>query len=66
MLNRIVHGRPKGSKDLVERQPRSNIQKVCCGNIVYGNAIEASKVYNVHPVTIRRWCKDNMNNWSYV
>ena len=66
MLNKTYHGRPKGSKDLVERQPRSSIRKVCYDGVVYDNALEASKVYNVHPVTIRRWCKDNMNKWSYL
>jgi hypothetical protein len=66
MVNKTYHGRPKGSKDVGERKPRSTIRKVCYDGIVYENAIEASEVYGVHPVTIRRWCKDNMNKWSYV
>lgn len=65
-LNVNISGRPKGAKDLTTRQPRSDIRKVCFAGVVYNDAIEASKIYDVHPVTIRRWCKDNMNNWSYV
>lgn len=65
-LNANIPGRPKGAKDLKARQPRGNIRKVCFDGIVYNDAMEASKIYNVHPVTIRRWCKDNMNKWSYV
>jgi len=66
MLNKTYHGRPKGSKDLTTRQPRGNIRKVCFDGTIYNNAIEASNIHGVHPVTIRRWCKDNMNKWSYV
>lgn len=66
MLNKKYYGRSKGSKDLTTRQLRGNIRKVCYNGKIYINAIEASKDCNVHPVTIRRWCKENINNWSYV
>lgn len=66
MLNRIVHGRPKGSKDLTTRKIRSSIKQVRHNSIIYKNAHEASKIVGVHPVSIRRWCKNKINDWSYV
>jgi hypothetical protein len=66
MLNRLVHGRPKGSKDLSQRTPRTNIKKVKCGDVLYNDAFEASCAVGVHPVSIRRWCKNKINDWSYV
>jgi len=32
----------------------------------YDNPEQAAEYFNVHPVSIRRWCKENINNWSYV
>lgn len=66
MLKREVHGRPKGAKDLKQRSPRNNIRKIKYGNVVYNDAVEASSCAGVHPVSIRRWCKNNVNDWSYV
>ena len=66
MLNRIVHGRPKGSKDLTTRKSRSSIKQVCHSNVIYEDANKAAQIFGVHPVSIRRWCKNKINDWSYV
>jgi hypothetical protein len=66
MINMQRNGRPKGAKDLTKRSVRSSIKQVKHKNVVYKNAVEAAEYFNVHPVSIRRWCKENINNWSYV
>lgn len=66
MINKVYHGRPKGSKDLTTRRIRSSINKVCHNGIIYKDANEAANSIGVHPVSIRRWCKNKINDWSYV
>ena len=66
MLQAPRDGRPKGAKDMKQRALRKDTRKVKHKSREYENAIDASKHAGVHPVTIRRWCKDNLNDWSYV
>lgn len=66
MINRKITGRPKGAKDLNERKPKNNVRKIYHNGQIYDNAIEAAEKYNVDPVTIRRWCKNKLNYWSYL
>jgi len=66
MINKPYYGRPKGSKDLNKRAVKNNIRKVKFGDGVYDDAIAAGTAVGTHPVSIRRWCKNNLNGWSYI
>lgn len=66
MLNRITYGRPKGAKDVGERKLRNDTRQVRHQNTIFKNAVEAANIFNVHSVTIRRWCKLQMNDWGYL
>jgi len=66
MKNRVMQGRPSGAKDLSKRLPRCTIKRVGHNDELFKDAFEAGTVYNVHPVTIRRWSKLNINGWTYI
>jgi len=67
MLKRLNFlGRRKGSKDLKKRKIKNNIRKIHYNNIIYENAIIASNVYNIHPVSIRRKCRLQIDGWRYI
>lgn len=60
------YGRPKGAKDLQKRKPREQ-RKVEIDGVVYDSAKEASKIYNIHPVNVRRRCREDVfENWRYI
>lgn len=40
-------------------------KRVSCGKNVYASAKIAAKEFNVHPVTIRRKCKNKIDDWKY-
>lgn len=67
MINRVCHGRPKGSKDLTKRIIRVNIRKIYAEGMLFDDAFEASKHFGIDPVNIRRKCRLNYNgNWRYL
>lgn len=59
-------GRRKGSKNLNPTKPKCTIRKVTDGVTIYSDAVEAAKVYGIHPVNIRYKCRNLINDWSYV
>lgn len=66
MINRTVHGRPKGSKDIKTRRQRKE-QRVCVDGVVYKNAKEAGYYFKLTPNSIRRRCRlDEYPDWRYV
>lgn len=66
MLNRKVHGRPKGAKDLTARKKRPERRIYIKGKIYY-NAFEAADDVGIHPVNVRRRCRlDEYNDWYYL
>jgi len=66
MLNKVYHGRTKGSKDLQKRKQKP-IKKIYAEGLIFNDAIEASKHFGIHPVNIRRRCRLNYNeNWRYL
>jgi hypothetical protein len=43
------------------------VKKICIKGTIYDSAIEASKVYNIDPVNIRRRCRlPQYDEWNYV
>lgn len=66
MKNRIVHGRPKGSKDIGKRKQKE-VYKIWVNGVIYENAEECSKIHNIHPVNVRRRCRlPQYDDWRYV
>lgn len=64
MKSRITPGRPKGSKNKIKR--KNTERKINIDGIVYSSANEASKIYKIHPVNVRRRCRDKKYpNWNY-
>jgi len=66
MKNRIVHGRTKGAKD-IEKRKQKRVYKIWVNGITYDSAEECSKIFNLHPVNVRRRCRlPHYNDWRYV
>ena len=63
--DRVWTGRPKGSKDLKQRKQRPQRQ-VIHNQHIYADAKEAAIIYGVHPVTIRRKCKEQIEGFRYA
>jgi len=59
-------GRRKGSKDKGTRVPKQTIMRVTDGRQIYKDAYEASLVYGIHPVNVRRRCRKMVDGWRYV
>lgn len=66
MINRQVHGRPKGAKDIKQRKQRTE-RKIWVDGKIYNSAKECSDVYGIDPVNVRRRCRlPQYNDWRYV
>jgi hypothetical protein len=59
-------GRKKGSLDKGKRKRRDSIRLITDGKQTFRDAYEASRVYGVHPVNIRRKCRKMIDDWRYV
>lgn len=64
--NRAKGGRPKGAKNKPGAKKRPQ-RKLKINGVIYDNAYDASVIYNINPVNIRRRCRlPQYNEWNYV
>ena len=59
-------GRKKGCLDIGPRLPKCNIRALTDGKRRFEDAYEASSVYGIHPVNIRRKCRKLLDGWRYL